>query len=100
MLVVVTLWTYSSVIVTVLVGAVDKVVEVAHLLVSSSVIVTVLLSRPRFSIAWASARRASRAARNSLRSSATCRLASRRRLAPLVVAFVEDDGAAVSRAAA
>lgn len=51
MVVVVTLLTYSSVIVIVLVGAVTNDVEVAHLLLSNSVMVTVLLSRPRFSMA-------------------------------------------------
>jgi hypothetical protein len=94
--VVVTLWVESSIEVIVVASAVDQTVEVAHLAVSSSVTVTVLLSRPRFST-WALARRASRAARNSARLSATCLLASRRRREPPV-----DDAAGeeVSRAAA
>ena len=99
--VVVTLVSTSSVTQFVLAGAVDIEVEVAHLLVSSSVTVAVLLSRPRFSITWASARRASRAARNSARLSAgTCLFASRRRRTPLVVAVVDAIGDPVSRAAA
>ena len=99
--VVVTLASTSCVIQVVMAGAVDTVVEVAHKLVSSSVEVTVLLSRPRFSITWLSARRASRAARNSARfSAATCLFASRRRRAPLVVAVADAVDDPVSRAAA
>jgi hypothetical protein len=97
--VVTTLLVESVVIVTVVAAAVDHVVEVTHFAVSSSVEVTVALSRPRFSITSAPARRASRAARNSARFSAMCLLASRRRLGPPVaVAYVVDE--AVSRAAA
>jgi len=99
--VVVTLVATSSVIQTVVAGAVDIEVEVIHKLVFSSVRVTVALSRPRFSITCASARRASRAARNSARfSAATFLVASRRRRAPLVVAVADADDEAVSRAAA
>lgn len=99
--VVVTLVSTSSVIQVVVAGAVDIEVEVAHLLVSSSVKVTVLLSRPRFSITWASARRASRAARNSARLSAAIFLfTSRRRRAPVVVAVADAVDGPVSKAAA
>jgi hypothetical protein len=99
--VVVVLASTFCVIQVVVAGAVDIEVEVAHLLVSSSVRVTVLLSRPRFWITEASARRASRAARNSARlSAATFLCASRRRRAPLVVAVADVVDDAVSRAAA
>jgi len=99
--VVVTSLSTSSVIQTVVAGAVDMEVEVAHKLVFSSVRVTVALSRPRFSITWASARRTSRAARNAARlSAATCLVASRRRRAPPVMVVAVVDGEPVSRAAA
>jgi hypothetical protein len=99
--VVVTLVSTSCVSQVVVAGAVDIEVEVAHLLVSSSVRVTVLLSRPRFWITSASARRASRAARNSARLlAAACLFASRRRWAPVVVAVADVVDDAVSRAAA
>ena len=99
--VVVMLVSTSCVSQVVVAGAVDIEVEVAHLLVSSSVRVTVPLSRPRFWITWASARRASRAARNSARlSAATCLFASRRRWVPVVVAATDVVNDAVSRAAA
>jgi len=102
----VTVVTRSSIIVIVLGAAVVQAVAVCHLVVSGSVMVTVLLSRPRFSIimASASARRAERAARKAARSSsAACRrAASRRRGRGLVmgveVGVVEMD--AVSKTAA
>ena len=69
----VTVVTRSTVTIIVLGAAVVQAVAVCHLVVSGSVMVTVLLSRPRFSITRAceSARRAERAARKAARSSSS-----------------------------
>ena len=72
-----------STVTNIVIGApVVQAVAVCHLVVCGSVIVTVLLSRPRFSIITGSAaRRAERAARKAARSSspAARRAVSRRR---------------------
>jgi hypothetical protein len=99
----VTVVTRSTVTTIVLGAAVVQAVAVCHLVVSGSVMVTVLLSRPRFSITRAreSARRAERAARKAARSlsrAAWRRAASRRRGRGLVAGV--EVGVGVSKAAA
>ena len=99
-----TVVTRSTVTTIVLGAAVVQAVDVCHLVVFGSVMVTVLLSRPRFSIAWGElASRAERAARKAARSSMAERAAaeeSRRRRYVLVGVGVGDEVGAVSRAAA
>ena len=95
----VTVVTRSTVTTIVLGAAVVQTVDVCHLVVSGSLTVTVLLSRPRFSIVLTSARRAERAARKAARSSIAGRKASRRRRV-LVGTGVGVELGAVSRAAA
>lgn len=97
----VTVVTRSTVTIIVLGAAVVQAVEVCHLVVCGSVMVTVLLSRPRFSITLEFARRAERAARKAARSSNAGRALSRRRRVVVDVDVGLDVGVdAVSRAAA
>jgi hypothetical protein len=91
-----------STVTNIVIGApVVQAVTVCHLVVCGSVIVTVLLSRPRFSImAGFAARRAERAARKAARSSrAACRRAASRRRGRVVDVDV-GVGLGVSKAAA
>jgi hypothetical protein len=92
-----------STVTNIVIGApVVQAVAVSHLVVCGSVMVTVLLSRPRFSIAMGlAARRAERAARKAARSSSRAdrRAASRRRGRGVVDVDV-GTGLDVSKAAA
>jgi hypothetical protein len=92
-----------STVTNIVIGApVVQAVAVSHLVVCGSVMVTVLLSRPRFSITTGlAARRAERAARKAARSSRRAdRRAASRRWGRVVVVGVGVALDAVSKAAA